>query len=212
VIAAPAIRFEGVVVGFEDDPDLRIGPVDFAAAAGSITALMGPTGSGKTSLLRLLVGEAATSGGIITVGGRDLACAASLAPSIAWSGQSPALLPGTLSWNIALAAPGASREAIERAAVQAGLDDLLDRRGGLDIEIDERGGGLSGGERRRVGLARAFLKDAPILLLDEPTADLDTAAEAAMIAAIRRAARGRTVLIATHSEALASVADQIVRL
>jgi ATP-binding cassette subfamily C protein CydD len=212
VTAAPAIRFEQVVVGFDDDPDLRIGPVDFEAAPGSITALMGPTGSGKTTLLRLLVGEAALSEGSIIIAGQDLAGAGSIAPVVAWAGQSPALLPGSLGWNIALAAPDAVPSAIRRAAIRAGLVDVLDRRGGLDHFVDERGGGLSGGERRRVGLARAFLKDAPILLLDEPTADLDRDSEAAMIAAIRRAARGRTVLIATHSPALAAIADSIVQL
>ena len=79
-------------------------------------------------------------------------------------------------------------------------------------DMDERGGGLSGGERRRLGLARAFLKDSPIMLLDEPTANLDREAEEAMIETIRRAAAGRTTLIATHSAAVAAIADRVVRL
>jgi ATP-binding cassette subfamily C protein CydD len=210
--AAPEIRFEGVVVGFADDPALRIGPVDFAARPGSITALMGPTGAGKTTLLRLLVGEAILAGGAVEVDGRSLDEAGAFTPSVAWAGQAPAILPGGLGWNIALARPGADAAAVERAAIRAGLADVLDRRGGLSAELDERGSGLSGGERRRIGLARVFLKDAPILLLDEPTADLDPVSEVAMIAAIREAARGRTVLIATHSERLAAIADSVVRL
>jgi ATP-binding cassette subfamily C protein CydD len=209
---APTLRFEQAVVGFADDPELRIGPVDFEATAGSIMALTGATGAGKTSLLRLLVGESELVRGSVIVGGRALADLGPLTASIGWAGQTPTVLPGSLGWNIGLAAPEAGPEAVRRAALDAGLAEAIDHRGGLDAILDERGGGLSGGERRRIGLARAFLKDAPILLLDEPTADLDEAAEAAMIAAIRRAARGRTVLIATHSAALIAIADQVVML
>lgn len=146
------------------------------------------------------------------MGEARLSQAGAFAADLAWAGQSPLLLAGTLADNLALARPDASREDLEAAARRAGLSDLLDRRGGLDAPLDERGGGLSGGERRRLGIARALLKPAPILLLDEPTADLDADAEARMIEAIRRAAAGRTTLIATHSEALAAVADQVVRL
>ncbi|MGQ7396568.1 ATP-binding cassette domain-containing protein, partial [Streptococcus suis] len=92
-------------------------------------------------------------------------------------------------------------------------EDALARRvGGLEERLDHRGGGLSGGERRRIGVARALLKDAPLLLLDEPTAHLDHAAEAALIAVIARACVGRTVIVATHSGALAALADRIVDL
>jgi ATP-binding cassette subfamily C protein CydD len=210
--APPAIRFEQAVVVFDDDGDLRLGPFSFEARPGAITALMGPTGSGKTTLLRLLVGEADLTSGEVRVNAVTLAQAGSFAPYVAWAGQKPVLFPGSIARNIALAAPDADRSTVANAAARAGLGELLEQRGGLDLALDERGGGLSGGERRRVGLARAFLKNAPILVLDEPTADLDAASEAAMIAAIRQAAKGRTVLIATHSEAVAAIADQVVRL
>jgi|GEM_PF-189173 len=106
---------------------------------------------------------------------------------------------------------GALRAEIGAAAQQAGLCAMLRARpGGLDHVLDERGGGLSGGERRRIGLARVLLSRAPVLLLDEPTAHLDPASEQALLASIRQAARGRTTIIATHSPAVASIADRVV--
>ena len=211
--AAPGVLYRAACAGFADDRSLRIGPVDFAVPPGRIGVLLGPTGSGKTSLLRLLLGEAELAAGEIEVGGHRLSDIASFAPSIAWAGQNPLLLPGTIAENIALAAPAATRAGIEEVAARVGLDGVLAARAdGLDARIDERGSGLSGGERRRIGLARALLKPAPLLLLDEPTADLDAAAETALIEVIRRAAVGRTVLIATHSERLAAIADGVLRL
>ena len=211
--AAPAIRYRMVSAGFTDDPDLTVGPANFEVPAGRILAVMGPTGAGKTTLLRLLVGESCLAAGEVEVGGQCLRRVGSFAPIIAWAGQSPLLLPGSIAHNIALASPGAARECIEAVAARTGLGKALAGRcDGLDTLIDERGSGLSGGERRRIGLARALLKDAPILILDEPTAELDQAAEVDLIEVIRRASRGRTVLMATHSDSLAAIADQVVRL
>ncbi|MBI1682105.1 thiol reductant ABC exporter subunit CydD [Caulobacter hibisci] len=210
--AAPEIRFEGVGVAYAGGEAAVFDGFDLVAPAGQITALLGPSGCGKTTLLNLLTGLAPLSAGEVRVGPARLSEIGAFAADLAWAGQSPLLLAGSLADNLALARPDASRAELEAAARRAGLSDLLDRRGGLDAPIDERGGGLSGGERRRLGIARALLKPAPILLLDEPTADLDAAAEAAMIAALRMAAAGRTTLIATHSEALAAVADKVVRL
>jgi ATP-binding cassette, subfamily C, bacterial CydD len=210
--SAPQIRFEAVGVTYAGGEAAVFEDFDLVAPAGKITALLGPSGCGKTTLLNLLTGLAPLSAGEVRVGEARLSQAGAFTVDLAWAGQSPLLLKGSLADNLALARPGATRDELEAAARRAGLSDLLDRRGGLDAALDERGGGLSGGERRRLGIARALLKPAPILLLDEPTADLDTAAEAAMIAAIREASAGRTTLIATHSEALAAVADQVVRL
>lgn len=210
--APPAIRFQAVTVTYAtaetpvfDGFNLDIGP-------GQIVALLGPSGSGKTTLLNLLLGLAPLSGGEVAIGDQRLSRVGSLAPAVAWAGQAPVILPGTLADNLALAHPGSTREALEQAARAVGLAAVLDGRGGLDAPLDERGAGLSGGERRRLGLARAMLKPAPILLLDEPSADLDAASELALLPILRAAAKGRTTLIATHSEAVAAMADRVVRL
>lgn len=211
VSTAPAIRFEAAAVRHPEGP--LIGPVSFTAPAGGVTALLGPSGSGKTSLLSLLVGAAPLADGEVFVGDRPLSQTRSFARSVAWAGQTPVLAPGSIADNIALGRSDAPPETVAQASRLAGLDAALERRpDGLATQLDERGSGLSGGERRRIGLARAWLKPAPILLLDEPSADLDEAAEQEVIARLRELAKGRTVLVATHSERLAAQADHVVRL
>jgi len=149
----------------------------------------------------------------VRVGGRRLSSEGSFARSVAWAGQAPALAPGSVADNISLGRPGASTELVATIADKVGLAAAMAGRAeGLDTRLDERGSGLSGGERRRIGLARAWLKPAPILCLDEPTADLDARAEAEMIDVLASMARGRTVLIASHSEQVAAMADHVVRL
>jgi ATP-binding cassette subfamily C protein CydD len=213
ISGAPAIRFEGVSVRYPGEDRAVVEGFGLDVAPGQVVALLGPSGSGKTTLLNLLLGLAPLTGGEVLVDGLALSEAGSFAPSIAWMGQAPLIVPGSIAQNVALSRRNAPADAVALAAERAGLGPmLLERPGGLDAVLDERGAGLSGGERRRIALARALLKEAPILLLDEPTAHLDAEAEAALIPVIREGARGRTTIIATHSERLASIADQVVRL
>lgn len=204
---APMIRFEGVTVRYADADAPVLEDFDLGVLPGTITALVGPSGAGKSSLLNLLLDLAPLSAGCIFI---DDTPYTELTTEIAWAGQSPLILPASIADNIALSRRDAPRTEIEAAARAVGL--ILDRPGGLDFMLDERGSGLSGGERRRLSLARALLKPAPILLLDEPTANLDAKAEADLLTAIRAAAKGRTTVIATHSEAVAALADQVIRL
>lgn len=213
VRTAPSLDFDQVSLRHDGADADAVSALSFRLAPGETVALLGPSGSGKSSVLGALVGIVPVRAGMIRIDGKPLGDGLSVAGSAAWAGQAPLLVPGTIAENIALASPRSSREAIAAAADAAGLGDLLRRRAeGLDTVLDARGGGLSGGERRRIGLARALLADAPLLLLDEPTAHLDAAAEADLVGAILRACRGRTAIIATHSEALAGRADRIIRL
>jgi ATP-binding cassette subfamily C protein CydD len=213
VTAAPAILFDHVTIRYPGEERDAVRDVSIDIRPGEIVALVGPSGSGKSSLLHLLLGLVPAHGGEVTVDGRPLSEIGSVAPFAAWAGQAPVMLAGTIADNIRLGRADASPIEVATVAAAVGLGDALARRvGGIEERLDHRGGGLSGGERRRIGLARAVLKDAPLLLLDEPTAHLDHAAEAALIAVIARACVGRSVIIATHSTALAAIADRVVNL
>ncbi|MBP2512550.1 thiol reductant ABC exporter subunit CydD [Sphingomonas sp. PvP018] len=216
--ALPALAFRSVAIRYPDAERDAVSDLSFDVPSGRIVVLTGPSGSGKTSALHLLLGLAPLVAGDILIDGQRLPSGSSLAPRASWAGQHPLIIAGTIRENLRLACPDACDDAIDRAVVQAGLRPMLMARGGgrmaagLDTRLDARGGGLSGGERRRLALARAMLKPVPILLLDEPTAHLDSLSEIALVTTIAAACRGRTTLIATHSDRLAGIADHVVRL
>lgn len=183
-----------------------IGPLGWAWRGPGLHAITGPTGSGKSSLLLALIGHVPVVDGAIEADGRAFqpgSCNALLG----WAGQQVALLPGTLRANLAM---GMADEGAMLACLQGlGLGPMLARRGGLDMVVDHRGSGLSGGERRRIGLARAILSGRPILVLDEPTADLDADSAAAVRAVLADQARGRMVIAATHDADLVAMAASV---
>lgn len=199
------LRVAGLVLAF---PGVAVGPLNFALGRQDLVALTGPTGSGKTSTLAAIAGQLAPAAGQVT--GSDSASLPSAA--VAWAAQRPLLVTGTLARNLALAAPGAGSEAISDVARRVGLGPLLARRGGLEMAIDHAGSGLSGGERRRIGLARAILSGRPLMLCDEPTADLDAASAAEMIALLKDLSTTRCILVATHDPALSGIARQEIAL
>lgn len=207
----PEIVYDKVVVSFADDADFCIGPVSFACAPGSVTCLSGATGSGKTTLLRLLLEPGRAAG--VRVDGRHIGPDHDVSGQIAYVAQTPPILAGSLRDNLRLANRHADDASVAEAVTRFGLGDLISRReGGLDTVLDDRGTGLSGGERRRIGLARAWLKPALVVLLDEPSADLDAAAEDELMALLPALFEGRTVLLCSHSARLKGMADQVIAL
>ncbi|MEU5723001.1 thiol reductant ABC exporter subunit CydD [Micromonospora sp. NPDC047738] len=206
------IRFEGVTVAYERTTALR--DVTLTIRPGERIAVIGPSGAGKSTLLGLLLGFVTPTAGRVTVGGVDLADVDLDAwrRQVAWVPQRAHLFAGSLADNIRLGAPDTADAALARAVTDAALDEVVaGLPEGLATPLGERGHGLSSGQRQRVALARAFLRDAPLVLLDEPTARLDTASETVVLAATRRLVAGRTALLVAHRPALLVDADRILR-
>ncbi|MCZ7420949.1 MULTISPECIES: thiol reductant ABC exporter subunit CydD [unclassified Micromonospora] len=206
------IRFESVTVAYERTTALR--DVTLTIRPGERIAIIGPSGAGKSTLLNLLLGFVRPTGGRVTVGGVDLADADldGWRRQVAWVPQRAHLFAASLADNIRLGTPDATPAALAAAVHVAALDEVVAALpDGLDTPLGERGHGLSSGQRQRVALARAFLRDAPVVLLDEPTARLDAAAEAAVLSATRELVAGRTALLVAHRPALLTDVDRILR-
>lgn len=204
---AGRLAFDDVSFAYvEGKPVLR--HVSFEARSGTTTALVGPSGAGKSTLFALVLAFRRPDSGQVKVDGRDLATVTvrDWRGRIAVVLQDDFLFDGTLAENIELGRPGATRAEIEAAAKAAHCDDLV----GLDTVIGERGMRLSGGQRQRVSIARAILKDAPVILFDEATSSLDSESEAKVRDAMANLVRGRTVLVIAHRLSTVRAADQIL--
>ncbi|MCX5074420.1 thiol reductant ABC exporter subunit CydD [Streptomyces sp. NBC_00513] len=207
------IALDGVAVRYEGRGEDSPGPVSLVVEPGECVALTGPSGAGKSTLLQVLLGFVEPTAGRVSVAGVALA---DLAPEqwrerIAWVPQRPHLFAGTIAENVRLARPDASDDAVAEALADAGAREFVSALPrGADTVLGEGGVGLSAGQRQRLALARAFLADRPVLLLDEPTAALDGETEAAVVEAVRKLAVGRTVLLVVHRPALLAVADRVV--
>ncbi|MGB5749094.1 MAG: cysteine/glutathione ABC transporter permease/ATP-binding protein CydD [Desulfobacterales bacterium] len=195
------IQLEDVHLSFDGGKRPALQGVSFELREGEQVALVGASGAGKTTTLSLLLGFLRPDSGQIRVNGMPLG---DMTPDswrrhIAWIGQHPVLFHGTIKENILLGRPEASAMQIEQAAGNARvLDFAMHLPEGLDTSVGEQGFGLSRGQAQRVALARIFLKDAPLLLLDEPTTGLDAENEALVINSLETLSRGRTVLMLTH--------------
>ena len=189
--------------------------VNLSLEPGRLVALVGRSGAGKSSLLQALLGFRALTHGEVRVNGKPLQAIGTGAwlERVAWVSQQASLIPGSLRENLLIAAPNASEHALYNALEQANALEFVQRLpNGLDTQVGERGVGLSGGQIQRLALARAFLKDAPVLLLDEPTANLDRESEQLVLAALESLCQGRLVLMLTHRRASMLKADQVLRL
>ena len=214
VVAPSGIAVEAVSVRQPGRDIIAPADVSFEVRSGEVVALTGPSGAGKSTLLAVVMGMIDPTGGRVVAIGVDRAArvpVSELDPSawramVAWVPQSPWLFAGTVADNVRLGAPSAADDAVDAALAAVGLDEVP-----ADLVLGELGKGLSSGQRRRIGIARALVRETPILLLDEPTAGLDEAAEATVMAAIRRAADGgAAVVLVAHRPGAVAGADRTV--
>jgi thiol reductant ABC exporter CydD subunit len=209
------VRLEAVSFAYPGSLDAVLEGVDLELAPGETVALVGPSGSGKSTLVSLLLRLAEPTAGRITAGDADLAACdpAAWRAQLAWVPQRPTLFRGTVADNIRLGDSAASDAMVENAARLAGaaafVHDLPD---GYETLVGDGGRALSAGQLQRIALARAFLRDAPFVILDEPTANLDRASAELVEDAVERLREGRTVLVVAHSPELAQRADRVVTL
>jgi ABC-type multidrug transport system fused ATPase/permease subunit len=189
--------------------------VSARAAPGRRLLILGPSGAGKSTLAGLLLRFWEGYAGTIRVGGHDLRDyrAEDIRRMVGVVTQETHLFSGTVRENLRVARPAACDEELDLACRRAGFDRVLARLpAGYETWLGEQGARLSGGERQLLAIARALLKDAPILVLDEPTAHLDAAAEAEVLAALAELQRGRTTLLISHSPAARADSDEVLAL
>ncbi|GGK84729.1 ABC transporter ATP-binding protein [Mangrovihabitans endophyticus] len=206
------IRFEDVTFGYQSDRPVLSG-IDLTIAAGETVACVGPTGAGKSTLAKLVTRLYDPTAGRILIDGHDLreVTLDSLRTQIGVVPQEPFLFAGTLRDNIAFARPAASDEQVWAAVDAVGLRDLVERSpGGLDAPLHERGQSVSSGERQLLALARAFLAEPRVVVLDEATSNLDLASELRVESALDTLLDGRTAILVAHRLSTAMRADRII--
>ncbi len=213
--AVAGLEIDGLRFTYPGRAEPALDGVSLTVEAGEVLALVGRSGCGKSTLLSVLLRLLAPDCGSVRIGGVELADLDLDAwrARLAWVPQRPHLFNASIAQNVRIARSGASEEEVWAAIRAAGLTNVvLDLPLGLDTILGDRGAGLSAGERQRVALARAFLRDAPLLLLDEPTANLDGQTELEIVQSIRRLSRGRTVILVAHRPALIEMADRVLAL
>ena len=215
--AAPAfdgrVTFEDVGFAYEDEAGEVLRGVSFDVEAGSRVALVGVSGAGKTTVTSLIARLYDPQGGRVLIDGEDVRdfTLKSLRDSITFVPQDPMLFRATVTENIAYGRPGASREEVEAVAELAGADGFVrELPEGYNTLLSERGESLSGGQRQRISIARAMLRDTPILILDEPQSGLDAEAAAAVEESWRAMTEGRTTFVIAHELRLVRSVDQIL--
>jgi ATP-binding cassette subfamily B protein/subfamily B ATP-binding cassette protein MsbA len=207
-----AITFEAVVFGY-DSTRLVLQGIDFQAPPGSLVAIVGATGAGKTTLVSLIPRFYDPTGGRVLLDGTDIRQfqLRALRQQVGMVLQPPLIFPTNVRANIAYGRPNATDEQIQWAAALAQLDDFLARLPqGLDTVVGEGGTTLSAGEQLRITIARAFLRDAPLLILDEPTSALDVATEARVMQGLETLMTGRTTFVIAHRLSTVRRADTIL--
>ena len=207
------IQLNDVSFSYNDDGDNVIQHINLAIKPGTVTALVGPSGSGKSTITKLIAGFWDVGCGSITLGGKDLRTIPQkqLADQIAYVSQDNYLFDDTIRENIRMGRLSASDTEVEEAAKAAGCDAFIrSLENGYDTNVGGAGGHLSGGERQRIAIARAMLKNAPIVILDEATAYIDPENEAVVQEAVSKLVAGKTLIIIAHRLSTITDSDQIV--
>lgn len=211
----PAVALHGVTVRYPSRHRPVLDDLDLSVQAGEHVAVVGPSGTGKSTLLGVLLGFVPVTRGEVSMTGLRLATAdpGAWRRRVTWVPQRPYLVRGTLADNLRLGRPDAGRDAIDRVVALAGLEALVGTLPrGLDAPVGEGGAPLSAGERQRVAIGRAALRDAPVVLLDEPVANLDPAGVRALGESLEPWLSGRTVLVAAHRHGLLRRVDRVLSL